>query len=447
LLQAEFHFTSCTRPLKGVLILVFALLASDTRAANLAESLKVLVEQGNSAEAYQLGLKHPEKLGDPDFDFFFGFAAVESGKLGEGVLALERYLLNFPGNDRARLELARAYFLLGEDGRALDEFSSLRSKSLPQPVVLTIERYIDAIRLRQGRYETVSRFYVEAGLGRDSNVNSGVASSSISLPTLGNVFVSQAGTRLADKFLHSAAGGFVSTPVAPGFSLFAGADLNLRSHETQTAFNQATGGVSAGASLIRDDHIYRLSAAFNRAWIENDRYRDLTGASGEWIYQFNPRQSLNLGLSYSSLGFNGANSVRDSAISALSAGFRQVLALPWQPIVSAGLTYAEERNQENRSDLGRLLTGFIAQITCSPAAEWGVNASYVANKSRFGAQDPLTLVSRSDEYRGLDLSLIYLINRSLSVRGEYSISKNISNLALYEYGRRVFTLKVRHEWK
>ena len=50
---------------------------------------------------------------------------VDSGHAGEGVLALERYLLQFPGNTAARVELARAYFVLGEYVRAREEFENV----------------------------------------------------------------------------------------------------------------------------------------------------------------------------------------------------------------------------------------------------------------------------------------------------------------------------------
>src|SRR5438045_1028911 len=83
-----------------------------------ADDVKVLLDQGKAAEAYALGKKYPQELGNPAFDFFFGVAAVDAGHAGEGVLALERYITNFPDNQTARLELARAYFVLGDDARA-----------------------------------------------------------------------------------------------------------------------------------------------------------------------------------------------------------------------------------------------------------------------------------------------------------------------------------------
>ena len=112
-------------------LLAFACVALNAAAAP-ADDIKSLLEQGKPAEAYALGRNTPEALGDPAFDFYFGIAATDSGHAGEGVLALERYMLNFPDNANARLELARAYFTLGEDARAREEFENVR-KSNPPP--------------------------------------------------------------------------------------------------------------------------------------------------------------------------------------------------------------------------------------------------------------------------------------------------------------------------
>ena len=75
-----------------------------------ADELRALLEQGRPADAYALGRSRSEELGKPEFDFYYGVAALDSGHAGEGVLALERYVVRFPDNDRARLELARGSF-------------------------------------------------------------------------------------------------------------------------------------------------------------------------------------------------------------------------------------------------------------------------------------------------------------------------------------------------
>lgn len=129
-----------------------------------ADEIKSLLEQNKPQDAYQLGRASPQMLGDPSFDFFYGIAAIDAGHAGEGVLALERYILSYPANGDARFQLARGYFILGEDQRARDEFETLLPDSAGEQKAAA-EHYLDAIRARESRYQPTAKAYVEAGVG------------------------------------------------------------------------------------------------------------------------------------------------------------------------------------------------------------------------------------------------------------------------------------------
>ncbi|MGQ2980338.1 MAG: surface lipoprotein assembly modifier, partial [Polaromonas sp.] len=94
------------------------LLAGPARAeadALVRESL-LLVEQGKAPQAFErLAAVEPERAGDPDFDTVLGIAANETGQFTRAVFALERVLTVQPGNSRARAELGRALFSLGDN--------------------------------------------------------------------------------------------------------------------------------------------------------------------------------------------------------------------------------------------------------------------------------------------------------------------------------------------
>ena len=206
--------------LSGVFWAIFLLATASAANAAPADDIKALIEKGNSAAAYALGKQNPQELGNPVFDFYFGVAAVDSGHSGEGVLALERYIINFPGNLQARLELARGYFVLGEDLRAKEEFSDILKANPPSDVVANIDRYLDAIRARESTYRTTSGVFVEFGAGYDTNINGGVSGSNISLPNFGLVTVAPAGVRIDRAFSQLTAGASVSVPLAPGVAVY-----------------------------------------------------------------------------------------------------------------------------------------------------------------------------------------------------------------------------------
>ena len=163
-------------------------------AAAPADEVRALVEGGKAAEAYEFGRRNPDALGDPAFDFFFGIAAIDTGHAAEGVLALERYVLRFPDNLSARLQLARGYFTLGEDARAREEFEQLLKLNPPADTAVTIDRFLDSIRLRETRYTATSGAYLEAGIGRDTNVNAGPATANVFLQNLTTKYINACAT-------------------------------------------------------------------------------------------------------------------------------------------------------------------------------------------------------------------------------------------------------------
>ena len=120
----------------------------------------------------------------PRADLWCGVAAVDVGRAGEGVLALERYVLRFPDDARGRLELARAYFYAGDNARARAEFeargeASIRRRRPCRPASTAI-----STRSRFARRNTARRSsrYVELGGGYDSNANAGVGSATSACP-------------------------------------------------------------------------------------------------------------------------------------------------------------------------------------------------------------------------------------------------------------------------
>src|ERR1700682_3970760 len=128
------------------------------------DDLRAQVEAGHSAAAYAAFCADAiERSGE--FELWCGVAAVDVGRPAEGVLALERYVLQFPDDVRARLELARAYFYARDDLRSRQEFEAVARLTPAADVQAGIDRYLDALSVRETRYRGRTLFYIEAGRG------------------------------------------------------------------------------------------------------------------------------------------------------------------------------------------------------------------------------------------------------------------------------------------
>jgi len=412
-----------------------------------ADDLKALLDKGQAAEAYGLASKYPDQLGNPDFDYFFGLAAVDGGHAGEAVLALERYLIRFPRNTVARAELGRAYFVLGEDDRAREEFENVLRENPPAAVKDTIDRFLESIRIRDARYRPSSSFYLEAGIGSDSNVNAGVSGSNIFLPVFGNVSVGNAGTRKGDLYSVWGAGGQVSHPVAPGIALFGAFGAELKRNDRQSAFDTTNMGVAAGVSVLQDKDLYKLSYTSNQVLVESDRFRAANGVVGEWNHQVNEMESLQTQAQLVRYDYPGGNQVRDADYLGGALTYRRAFIASMQPVLSMTGSYAQEDNVRNRPDLGRDMYGARIGVSVQPDSKWGFNAGFGYQQSRYNGPDTLLLTTRKDDYLSLDGSAAYLIDKNLSLRGELMLAENRSNISLYRYQRNFVAVKLRYEFK
>ncbi|MGH8703913.1 MAG: outer membrane beta-barrel protein, partial [Burkholderiales bacterium] len=396
------------------------------------------------------GKRHPEELGKPDFDFHFGIAAIDTGHAGEGVLALERYIVQFPDNDRARLELARGYFVLGELLRAREEFETVAAKKPPAGVQATIDRFLDSISAQETRYKTTASAYVEIGAGMDSNVNSGVGDAVINVPTLGTVQLAQTGVKSGDTFLHLGAGGQFSYPVAPGIALFGGASFEGKLHQDafDQQFDQGNLGVFGGVSLLRDRDLYRATISYSTLSVDNARFRNVGALGGEWHRQLDELNTVSLFGQYAALTYP-RQAVRDADFYALGVGWRRAFVHRLQPLMQLQALYGKEKNDFSpvRDDLSRDLVTLRAGVSVTPAPRWGLSAGVSYTSSRFLAPDPLFTARREDDYYGLDVGASYRFSKELTLRADYLHSDNRSNLALYKYDRDVVTVKLRYEFR
>ena len=267
--------------------LVCLLVAGVPVAAATVDDIETLLDRGKDREAYDAGRAAPDALGTPMFDFYFGIAALNAGAPGEGVLALERYLLHFPPNRSAAFRLARGYFILGEDQRAREEFSALASGASGADLD-NINQFLDAIKARESRYRPTSSAFVELGAGYDTNINSGIRSGQVAgLPPGFIVAPGQSSEQQADGFSTNGMGVQGVYPVAPGVSLYGGSQLSGRFHRkvSSDVFNQSQLGLQGGASVLTGRNLYRMGVDFTHLLLGNQPYLNLVTLVGEWQYQ------------------------------------------------------------------------------------------------------------------------------------------------------------------
>lgn len=412
------------------------------------EELRALLDRGQAEAAYQLGRRAPERLGDPAFDLYFGIAAINSGRSGEGVLALERFMLTNPAHEGARVELARGYFLLGDDARAREEFEAAAARSPPPEIARVVREHLDALRDRESRYKPTAIAYLEGGGGYDSNPRAGVDNPVISLPVLGEVTVADSGVRVADRTLQYGGGFRVSAPLLARLTAFAAGQAEVVRYQDEKDFDQTLYAGSAGFMGPLGKGAWRAGASLGYQTLNHEPYRRVHGVFVDGTLPVGSRNALSLGFQGGKLDYQGANNVRDSDFTAVALGWRHAPGWRWKPTLDVTVNAGRERNDfDERQDLSRDMHGVRVGFALSPIANWTLAGGGTWQRSRYREPDAVLLTTRDDRYVGADLVLAWNPARSLTLRLELSAVSNESSIALYEYTRRTAIAKARYEFR
>jgi tetratricopeptide (TPR) repeat protein len=189
--------------------------APATSLEQLFQQAKVHLREGNAQLAYDLlAPREADLAGTEAFDYLFGVAALDSQHPGEAIFSLQRLVAISPNFAGGRLELARAYFDIGDNELAKVEFQRVTDENPPPNVVAAVEQYQRAIAARASSYETTTQFYFDFGGGYDSNAPAATSDQNF----LGFI-VADNNLETPSSFSDLAIGGFMNRPLSKTTSL------------------------------------------------------------------------------------------------------------------------------------------------------------------------------------------------------------------------------------
>jgi tetratricopeptide (TPR) repeat protein len=114
---------------------------------------------------------------DANVHFLYGQVALARGKTSHAAFAFERVLDHNPDNQRARLELARAYYLLGQYEAAQALFLDVLATEPPPQVEANITDFLQSIKQQTRLWQVSGQISLAAF--HDDNVNYGPAENEI----------------------------------------------------------------------------------------------------------------------------------------------------------------------------------------------------------------------------------------------------------------------------
>ena len=443
------HFNKlCAVAKPSVYGLIFATaVISATSNADVADEMKVLIEQKKAGEAYVLGSKHPELMGDPLFDYFYGVAAVEVGHPTEGVLSLERVLLNDPNNDLVRLELARAYYAQGDYQRSKDEFLAVKKNQPPAGVVSTINVYLDDIKAKDASYKTTYGIFVELGMGYNNNVNAATAVNNIILPYIGPVTLGASSQPQKSAFGYDSIGANVSMPITSDVSVFANANTSAQRYSQANGYDLNVTNATTGVKVTDGPNTYKIAGFGSIAQIDQVPVPNTYGGGGEFVRQLTSTDSVMVAAGSTVLQYPSQFNAYNSNLNVGTVGYRKAFPdVKWQPVVDVSANMAHQIDTSNRPDLGRRIGGGALQLSFLPSEKVGVTIGAGYAQSKYDSNDLLYQTSRVDNLFSGNAVLQYKLTKELTARMEITYYNNLSNLNLYGYEQWTGAIKLRYDW-
>ena len=397
-----------------------------------------------SAEYQRLAVQEAERAGDPDFDYRLGITALDAGRYGEAIIALQRVLAVQPNNAPARAELARAYALAGDVDTAREEFATVvDDPSLPDPVRQRFTGFVRQFDKQiAGGGSDISGF-VDASVGYDDNINAATDLNTIVIPlfsflgpgTLGPGAVAQ-----GDEFYELQGGISGVAAIGRQDRVFGSVLGSWRDNWDSRNFDQAALTGTAGyAHSFANKDVVSLSGQVQKFWLGHDGYRTAYGVVGQYTKSLSEGRALTLSAQWNRLDFDG-DPLRDADRFAAGIGYIA-------RTVAANLSGGKE---ETRRQPGDAQSNWF--VGANVGAEFPVTervalvAGAAFDLRRYDQADVLFLVERSDERLDLQAGVKFALLDNLFLQPRASYSRNWSNIALYDYERWTASAGVRFEF-
>ena len=426
------------RPLCAALALsAFLLLALPALAASPANiapppadatvaQAKSLIEGGKPEEALAvlraLSREEPHRTG---ILFQTGLAAIAAaGRQGlsadarealldEAVAALRAILHDRSGLVRVRLELARAFFLKGEDSLARQHFERVLAGKPPAAVAANVNRFLALMRARQ-RWSG----YFGIAIAPDSNINAASGSDIIYLDTaFGRLPFRRDAASKAQSGLGVSVwgGGEYEYPLHPRLKLRAGAELARREYRGRK-FDRTYAGLYLGPRwLVGADTEVSLLAEAQRQWIGGKPNSDALGLRVEVAHRPVRRLALNASAAWRARDYRDGDAL-DGPVTALSLGTTWVATPTLRLRAAAGHDRERPETQAWRSSglWGRLGADLALPMGFTVGASGTLRWTGYEGGDRGWPHYTKNSKDRADRTRVLSVTVL---NRGLTVLG------------------------------
>ena len=265
---------------------------------------RLLYEQGRFEEAREVlrALTPASEQEEMEQKFLLGLLSMEEGAPRRAVEIFESILSRHPHLLRVRLELARAYFHIGDDDKARHHFSHvLGADSLPLGVENNVEAFLNHIQARK-------RWSADFSLALlpQSNVNQGTEEQFVQLGNL-PLRLNEEARKSSGVGLQATAGIAAQPQLGSDWRGRLALSTRLRQYEG-TRWDDSIIGADVGLLRLFDGGSSGGGLRVQRRWIADEGYSWRRGLWGTWQQRLTRRNSLQANMEIAHLDHDEGNS-------------------------------------------------------------------------------------------------------------------------------------------
>ncbi len=414
-----------------------------------------LITAGEYEEAYLLARASLEEWeGDPQFDFLYGLAALESGEANESVFAFERTAATT--NDRvlrgrARLELARAYFLTNNLTASENLFNEVLATNPPANVQQNIQAFLQLIDARRETQAPTWTGTISSVIGSDDNINSATSNSLIDTPLIGEIELDPNGQETDDSFMNTTLRVAYNYPFTRNRSIGANVSLvHLDNFSTdQFDIDSLRGAVNYnwGNQVNR----FRHGISFTQVNLDGDGFQDSTALNSSWQRAGDSGWYQSLSASYSQIRYDTSNGrpssdLRDVNQILFTAGLTNISG----PATHTFNLYHADEDPENPNGgkhNGRNFTGLAYSFLYRVTGEHTAFVRATLQDVEHDSEHPVFFnTTRNDDQESITTGWFWQIQRSLTITAEATYTDNSSNIPLFDYSRFKYQAGIRYQF-
>ena len=409
---------------------------------------KRLMAEGKPGEAYDLLVPlEAEMAGNVDYDYLLAVSALDSGNPARASLVFERILAVYPNFAGARLDMARAYYDLGNYDQAKTEFDAVLKLDPPALAKSVAKRYLAAIEETAKAERTTVSGYVEATLGYDDNVNNSTAERQVYVPAFAvDLTLSPTNVKSSDTYSTLTGGLSVTRPFESDRSAYLMLDGKVRRNFEENDFDTDNFSVRLGMNLGPEKKRLRVGVKGERAWLDNVEYRNTVGLNTEWRHWVNRHNQLIFFGQYNQIRYPD---LKVNDVDQLLGGISWLhgLTSPHKAIAYVSAYAGNEEEKEARADGGQILGGLRlgGQVTLRESL-----AAFASVGGQYGDYDETNaafLEVREDLQFDARVGLSWQPKENWTLRPQIAYIENDSNIAIYEYERTVWSLTLRRTFQ